>query len=135
MSAVTSLLEDPLAVFLTGMLLLVLFFWYFATDIERRKRNIGSVLLLGVCGLCVLAATPLKERLKGGIDIRGGSSFTLRVQPREAAPLEACVLQLLADELANLLHHLIDEHTPLGHDLLESQRLLIDGEIHFDHER
>jgi len=95
MSAVTSLLEDPLAVFLTGMLLLVLFFWYFATDIERRKRNIGSVLLLGVCGLCVLAATPLTDerldggivkqgRLKGGIDIRGGSSFTLRVQPREA---------------------------------------------------
>jgi SecD/SecF fusion protein len=84
MSAITSLLEDPLAVFLTGMLLLVLFFWYFATDIERRKRNIGSVLLLGVCGLCVLAATPVHERLKGGIDIRGGSSFTLRVQPREA---------------------------------------------------
>ncbi len=75
---------DPLTVFLTGMLLLALFFWYFATEIERRKRNVGTVLLLGVCLVSVLAATPVHKRLKGGIDIIGGSSFTLRVQPREA---------------------------------------------------
>jgi SecD/SecF fusion protein len=83
MLAATSFLEDPLTVFVTGMILMVLFFWYFATEIERRKRNVGTVLLIGVCALCVLAATPLKERLKGGIDIIGGSSFTLRVQARE----------------------------------------------------
>jgi SecD/SecF fusion protein len=41
------------------------------------------VLLIGVCALCILAATPLKERLKGGIDIIGGSSFTLRIQERK----------------------------------------------------
>ena len=62
---------------------MILFFWYFATEIERRKRNVGTVLLIGVCALCILAATPLKERLKGGIDIVGGSSFSLRIQPRE----------------------------------------------------
>ena len=84
MLAVTSFLEDPITVFLTGLILMILFFWYFATDIERRKRNVGSLLTLGICGLCVLAATPLKERLKGGIDIIGGSSFSLRVQEREA---------------------------------------------------
>jgi SecD/SecF fusion protein len=83
MLAVTSFLEDPLTVFVTGMILMILFFWYFATEIERRKRNVGTVLLFGVCGLCILAATPLKERLKGGIDIIGGSSFSLRVQQRE----------------------------------------------------
>ncbi|MFT4176198.1 MAG: protein translocase subunit SecD [Luteolibacter sp.] len=75
--------EDPLVLFLTGLALLILFFWYFATDIERRKRNIGSVLILGICSLCLLATIPPGERLKGGIDILGGSSFTLRVQPRE----------------------------------------------------
>jgi SecD/SecF fusion protein len=84
MLAATSFLEDPLTVFVTGMILMILFFWYFATDIERRKRNVGTVLLFGVCALCILAATPLKERLKGGIDIIGGSSFSLRVQEREA---------------------------------------------------
>lgn len=84
MLAATSFLEDPLTVFVIGLILMCLFFWYFATDIERRKRNVGTLLLFGVCGLCILACTPLKERLKGGIDIIGGSAFTLRVQPREA---------------------------------------------------
>jgi SecD/SecF fusion protein len=83
MFALTYLFNDPLAVFLCGLALLILFFWYFATDIERKKRNIGTVLTLGVTGLCLLAVTPIKERLKGGIDIVGGSSFSLKVQQRE----------------------------------------------------
>ncbi len=84
MLAVTAFYEDPKILFAIGMILLILFFWYFATEIERRKRNVGTILLIGVCGLCVLAATPLKERLKGGIDIVGGSSFTLRIQEKES---------------------------------------------------
>lgn len=76
--------EDPLTLFITALGLMVLFFWYFATEIERRKRNIGTVLVVGVVGLCILAATPPKERLKGGIDILGGSAFSLRIQPRES---------------------------------------------------
>ena len=84
MLAATAFYEDPLTLFVTGLILMILFFWYFATEIERRKRNVGTVLLLGVCALCVLAATPFKERLKGGIDILGGSSFTLRIQPRDS---------------------------------------------------
>jgi SecD/SecF fusion protein len=75
--------KDPLILFLTGLTLLVLFFWYFATEIERRKRNIGTVLLLGICALCTLAVYPPKERLKGAIDIIGGSAFSLRIQPKE----------------------------------------------------
>jgi SecD/SecF fusion protein len=76
--------EDPLTLFITALVLMILFFWYFATEIERRKRNVGTVLLVGVVGLCVLAATPPSQRLKGGIDILGGSSFSLRLQPRES---------------------------------------------------
>lgn len=83
MPALTTFFEDPLTVFVTGMILLIMFFWYFATEVERRKRNVGTVLLFGVCALCILAMTPLKERLRGAIDIVGGSSFTLRVQPKE----------------------------------------------------
>ncbi|MEI6176566.1 MAG: protein translocase subunit SecD [Verrucomicrobiota bacterium] len=80
--ASTSVFGDPLVVFGIGLLLMILFFWYFATDIERRKRNVGTILTIGVCALCLLAATPPKERLKGGIDILGGSSFSLHIQPR-----------------------------------------------------
>lgn len=85
MLASTPFYEEPIAVFIIGLSLLILFFWYFATEIERRKRNIGTVLTVGVCALCIMAATPPSEKLKGGIDIRGGSSFSLTVQPRENA--------------------------------------------------
>lgn len=76
--------EDPLTLFAIGVILVILFFWYFATDIERRKRNVGTALLVGVAALCFVSVFPPKERLKGGIDIVGGSSFTLRVQARTA---------------------------------------------------
>ncbi len=77
--------KDPLTLFTIGLTLLILFFWYFATEIETRKRNVGTVLLVGICGLCALAIFPPKERLKAGIDIAGGSAFFLRIQPKENA--------------------------------------------------
>ena len=78
-----TLFKDPIVLFLTGLALLILFFWYFATEIERRKRNVGTILLLGIVILCGLAVYPPGERLKGGIDIVGGSAFSLRIQPKE----------------------------------------------------
>lgn len=75
--------EDPQALFIIGLILLILFVWYFFTEIERRKRNVGSALLIGITALCLVSVFPLKDRLKGGIDIVGGSAFTLRVQQRE----------------------------------------------------
>jgi len=80
-----SFYEDPLTLFVAGLILMLLFFWYFATEFERRKRNIGTALTIGVVGLCVMATLPPKERLKGGIDILGGSSFSLHIQPRTDA--------------------------------------------------
>ena len=74
---------DPLALFFYGLLLLILFGWYFATEHERRKRDVGSVLLVLVTLLCVVAMIPLEKKLKGAIDIVGGSSFTMQVQPRD----------------------------------------------------
>jgi SecD/SecF fusion protein len=74
-----SFLRDPMVLFLSGLALLILFFWYFATDFEARKRNVGSVLIIGVSALCVLA---LQDPLKLGIDLAGGSSFTLLVKPK-----------------------------------------------------
>lgn len=80
-----SFLKDPnaaLFIFLSGLALMVLFFWYFATEFETRKRNIGSVIIVALCTFCALALNPIKESLKGGIDLVGGSSFTLLVKPK-----------------------------------------------------
>lgn len=82
MLAALAFYEDPLILFLIGLALLILFFWYFATDVERKKRNVGTVLLVGVTALCFAATWPFKDRFKLGIDIAGGSSFSLHIQPR-----------------------------------------------------
>lgn len=74
---------EPLALFGYGLVLLILFGWYFATEHERRKRDVGSVLLVLITLLCVIALLPLEKKLKGSIDIVGGSSFTMQVQPRD----------------------------------------------------
>ena len=88
--------DDRMLTFLAGLGLLALFFWYFATDFERKKRNIGSVIVVaigifslfsvvspGKWGEVISGKAPIAEshNLKGGIDLIGGSSFTLRVQP------------------------------------------------------
>lgn len=71
----------PLTLFFYGLGLLILFGWYFATESERRKRNVGTTLLVLIALLCTIALVPLDKKLKGAIDIVGGSSFTMQVQP------------------------------------------------------
>lgn len=88
--------DDRLLTFLSGLGLLALFFWYFATDFERKKRNIGSIIVVLIAVFSLLSIIPKghwrniitgktsiseAHSLKGGIDLIGGSSFTLRVQP------------------------------------------------------
>src|SRR6478609_6909796 len=74
--------DDPVILFVIGLTLMILFFWYFATEFERRRRNVGTVLTLGICALCIAACLPPKDRFKLGIDLRGGSSFSLHIQPK-----------------------------------------------------
>ncbi len=88
--------DDQLMTFISGLGLLALFFWYFATDFQRKKRNIGTIIIALIAVFSLLSIIPqdkwgsvisgetsLKEAhmLKGGIDLQGGSAFTLRVQP------------------------------------------------------
>lgn len=86
---------DPFLVFLAGLSILGLLFWYFASEIETRKRNIGSVMVAAIAVMCLLALKPPSFQtpnedpekppiptLKPGIDLAGGTAFTLEVQPR-----------------------------------------------------
>ncbi len=84
-NTLNSMMEDPIVKFLAGLSLMILFFWYFATELQKRKRNIGTALLIIITGLCVIAATPPSEKLTGAVDIVGGSSFTLTIQAKEDA--------------------------------------------------
>lgn len=71
----------PTLTFVFGLVLLVLFGWYFATDINRRKRNLGLVLTVLLVAFCVESIYPPAQTIRLGLDLRGGTSFLLRLVP------------------------------------------------------
>ena len=85
---------NPATTFLYGLLLLVLFGWYFFTDSERAKRNLGTVLTLLIASLCLTFAYPPFDqkdadgkrfgppgKIRLGIDLQGGTTFLIKLSP------------------------------------------------------
>ncbi|MBJ7258499.1 MAG: protein translocase subunit SecD [Chthoniobacterales bacterium] len=69
----------PILTFFSGLLLLALFIWYFLTDLPQRKRTIGLVLTLLLLAFCFEAIMPPQKKIHLGLDLRGGTSFLLRL--------------------------------------------------------
>lgn len=100
------LFNSPLFIFVTGIFLLGVFFWYLGTDQDKTKRNAGTIFILGISAFSLFSV--FSHGLKYGIDIAGGVSFTLNVEPNKddegkAIPLtdeameQACII--LTDRL------------------------------------
>ena len=83
---------DPnVSTFLYGLLLLVLFGWYFVTESDRAKRLLGSTLTLLLTALCLYTINPpfdVKDadgkvirhgKIQLGLDLKGGTSFLIRL--------------------------------------------------------
>jgi SecD/SecF fusion protein len=81
-------MNDPKITFLFGLLLLILFGWYFATDTGRRKRILGSVLTVMLVAFCIQSVCPPSEKLHLGLDLQGGTSFLIRLDPPKAGVLD-----------------------------------------------
>ena len=98
---------SPYIIFFVGLLILGLLFAYFAAEKDKNKRNIGTAATLIVIALCGLAIKD--EGLKSGIDLAGGSSFTVRIDPKKdevtQAPLpvspddQATAIQVISKRL------------------------------------
>jgi SecD/SecF fusion protein len=71
----------PAITFFLGILLLILFGWYFATDLPGRKRWLGLVLTVFVVAFCLEQFFNLRIPL--GLDLRGGTSFLLKLNAQE----------------------------------------------------
>jgi SecD/SecF fusion protein len=85
---------DPnVLIFLFGLLLLILFGWYFFTDSERVKRNLGTTLTVLLTAFCLWTTIPPFDRKDAdgkiiaagkihlGLDLQGGTSFLIRLDP------------------------------------------------------
>ncbi|WP_354831251.1 protein translocase subunit SecD [Akkermansia muciniphila] len=73
------LFSNPLFIFIGGLVLLGVFFWYLGSDQDRVKRNAGTIFIIGIASFSLFSL--FQQGLKYGIDIAGGVSFTLSVEP------------------------------------------------------
>lgn len=94
-----SFFGNPVFIFLTGIALLGVFFWYLASEKDRLKRTAGTIFILGI-SLFSLASL-FYQGINYGIDIKGGVELTLEVQPkmdgaREIPPTEEDMNQACA---------------------------------------
>src|SRR5216117_3286229 len=71
----------PAFTFLIGIALLVLFWWYFATDQGLRKRLLAMTLMLLLVIFSIAAIWPPQKKIALGLDIQGGTSFLIRLVP------------------------------------------------------
>ena len=83
----------PLLTFFFGLLLLGLFGWYFATESDAKKRWLGAILTLLLVLFCIDSATPPAQKIRLGLDLRGGTSFLLQLVPQNGEPITADMLQ------------------------------------------
>ncbi|HEY5036293.1 MAG TPA: protein translocase subunit SecD, partial [Chthoniobacterales bacterium] len=74
---------NPILTFFLGLLLLVLFGWYFATDFGPRKRFLALLLMVLLVAFSVATIWPPDKKIQLGLDIQGGTSFLIRLIPGE----------------------------------------------------
>jgi len=84
---------DPLFTFFAGLFTLGLFVWYFVTEREGRKRWLGLILTFLLVSYCVELATPASKKIRLGLDLRGGTSFLLRLVPQPGQQITTDMLQ------------------------------------------
>lgn len=75
-----SLVNTPAFYFCTGILLIVLFFWYLAAENDKVKRNAGTLFIVGLSAFSIISL--MLNGMHYGIDISGGVELTLEVQPK-----------------------------------------------------
>jgi SecD/SecF fusion protein len=155
---------SPTLTFLAGFLALILFFWYFATDIASRRRILGTVLTLLILAISIQAIWPIKvikktvtspssvpeisdaskaaspavpvqyeykQKINLGLDLKGGTSFLIRLKKEEGLAPTKEVL----DQAVEVIRKRVDQFgvsepviTPEGQDRILVQIPGLDAE-------
>lgn len=97
---------SPALTFVFGLLLLVLFGWYFATDIAPRKRWLGLVLTILLAAFCIEQVWPPGQKIRLGLDLQGGTSFLIRLIPQT----ENGITKDLLDQAVEVIRKRVDQY-------------------------
>jgi SecD/SecF fusion protein len=113
------LFMTPGLTFLTGISLLGLFGWYFATSRARLKRILGTMLTVLLVAFCLTTLYPPDKTIRLGLDLQGGTSFLIRLTPEGERSISADTL----DQAVEVIRKRIDQFgvsepiiTPQGGD-------------------
>ncbi|MCH2064011.1 MAG: protein translocase subunit SecD [Roseibacillus sp.] len=75
---------QPTIVFISGLVILALLFWYLASDDISRKRKVGTVLIAGIILLCIWSLAPRSEdsEFRAGdlTELSDGTGYVLTVE-------------------------------------------------------
>lgn len=109
----------PALTFAFGLLLLILFGWYFSSDLSSRKRWLGLVLTVLLAAFCIEQVIPPAQKIRLGLDLQGGTSFLIRLVPQG----ENSITPDLLDQAVEVIRKRVDQYgvsepiiTPHGKD-------------------
>ena len=114
-------MDSNILIFFAGMLLLALFCWYFATESERIRRILGTVITLCVIALAINAAYPPFDvrdaageiakpgKIQLGLDLKGGTSFLIRLvaEPDEKGQKKE-ITKTMVDQAVEVIRKRVD---------------------------
>lgn len=109
----------PALTFCFGLVLLILFGWYFATGNANRKRLLGSALTILLTIFCASSMWPPNKKIHLGLDLKGGTSFLIRLRSEEGRAISRDTL----DQAVEVIRKRVDTFgvsepviTPAGTD-------------------
>ena len=126
----------PVLTFFIGLAILVLFGWYFASESERLRRILGTVLTIVVTVFCLWSTYPpfdqkrpdgtviRRGKIHLGLDLQGGTSFLIRLEPPANADGEKRpITKSMVDQAIEAIRKRVDRFgvsepiiTPQGND-------------------
>jgi len=96
---------SPTITFFFGLLILGLLIWYFFTDYSLRKRSIGLALTVLLVTFCLEALVPPAQKIRLGLDLRGGTSFLLQLVDEEGEGISPATL----DQAIEVIRKRVDQ--------------------------
>jgi SecD/SecF fusion protein len=99
---------SPAWTFTFGLVLMLLFGWYIATEIAARKRILGTLLSVLVTAFCFTAFNPPSQKIQLGIDLKGGTTFLIRLVPEKGE--ESKINKDTVDQAVEVIRKRVDSY-------------------------